>query len=228
MGRELSYLQAYATVEGCDFCIELGGGTDDYFSLESNSTAQARIVAKFGDLSLFPCLGEILTGHLLLSPTYHSTSMLRLEKGHGQLLANTLNEIDAVFRMIHGEQPLFFEHGDPTAGREYSAQCVLHAHLHILPRWVDLATEIGRTYSHLGIATLDRYVELDRPYFMISDQKGALHLFDAVDAPRQHLRATYAGLVGAPERAFWYENLDFAQTLDSARRYRSTFRQAEL
>jgi diadenosine tetraphosphate (Ap4A) HIT family hydrolase len=213
-------------IEGCDFCIELSGGTSDFFSTSSNSGARARIIATFSELALFPCLGEILKGHLLLAPEYHTTSMLNLKAEHGSLLRNTLEKIETVYERHHGERPLFFEHGDPTAGREFSGQCVLHAHLHVLPQWVELAEEVGRVREHLGRIKLEARSELSFPYFLVSGRDGWFDIFDATHAPRQYLRTCYSRLVGVPERAIWYEALNFEETIDSAERYRALFNDA--
>lgn len=209
--------------EGCDFCIESSGGSGDLFSATSQAPPRARLIKTFSNLVLFPCLGQIMKGHLLLAPSYHSTSMLRLKGEDGRLLERVVDNITRAFTPHYGEPPLFFEHGDPTGGVEVSGQCVAHAHLHVLPRQLDLTSEVARDHRYLGRARLGEFFQVETPYFMVSNSGGWFDVFDAAAAPRQYLRRVYASLLGVPERGLWYENIDVGETMDSAVEHRMLF-----
>ena len=209
--------------DDCDFCIEFSGGSNDFFTTASKAPPRARLIKTFSRLILFPCLGQIMEGHLLLAPTYHSTSMLRLRSEDDESLHRVVDIIVDAFLRHYKEPPLFFEHGDPTGGVEVSGQCIAHAHLHILPRQFDLTSEVAGNHRYLGQARLGEPFKVDVPYFMVSDPEGWFDVFDASEAPRQYLRQVYARLAGVPERGLWYENIDVGETLESAAQHRLLF-----
>jgi diadenosine tetraphosphate (Ap4A) HIT family hydrolase len=121
-----------------DFCAEFRTGEENLYSellMEVGKLPRdhPRIVAQSGDLVVFPSLGELEDGHLLISPRYHVTSMLHLTAADREELVKEMHRIRETYRGAHGHYPIFFEHGNPTRQQEGFANCIEHAHLHALP-----------------------------------------------------------------------------------------------
>ncbi len=143
---------------------------DNLFGQLVCDQAKSRIVLERGNLRAFPSLGEITACHLLVVPTYHVTSMLSLEPEDKPDASSLINQICQTYLRKFGEQPILFEHGDPTGRDIFGGQCISHAHLHILPKWVDLLGAVSREQTLLGTTSIDD-LELvtDEPYIAVGD-----------------------------------------------------------
>lgn len=128
----------------CDFCNELNGRTGDLFSELLGGVPASRVIFEIGDLRLFPSLGEIIQGHLLIAPTYHVTSSLNFCQQDKKYFPLLITHIRQIYNDAHGGYPVFFEHGDPTGTYVFDGQCISHAHVHVLPTYVDLLSVLNR------------------------------------------------------------------------------------
>ncbi|MBU1540648.1 MAG: HIT domain-containing protein [Alphaproteobacteria bacterium] len=220
MPSENGQLPEFTAEEDCDFCVEWSGGLSDLFSKSSGASPEARLIAEYGPLKVFPCLGEIVRGHLLIAPTYHTTSMFRLAAGDDHHLVLAIEEVRRVFSTHFGGAPVFFEHGDPTGSVPVYGQCVSHAHIHVMPRAVNMRPGLEEFRHLFSDSLLSPKQQPETPYLLFIDENLERHFFSAQEAPRQFLRTLYSSLVGKPERAEWFRNIDTDVTMARAAEYR--------
>ncbi len=210
--------------EDCDFCVELNGGSTDLFSKLSTRVKFARRISQFGNIAVFPCLGEMVSGHLLIAPNYHVTSALRIDDSDRSDFYEALDVTTLVLRQASGHNPIFFEHGDPTGVEFVYGQCISHAHVHALPGGVDMFHAIQQQCRHIATSDIrSAALQISEPYIMVSTDLRKAHFFAANDLPRQYLRKVYANAIQAPSAWDWFANIDIDVTLRSAEIYRSLF-----
>lgn len=211
----------------CDFCTELNGGTDCLFQDVVNDVDISRVALRNGGLSIFPCLGMLTDGHLLISPNYHTTSCFQLSHADAINLPILINVIRNRMIKDSGKCPVFFEHGNPTECESSSSACIDHAHLHILPFDPGMLETIQLERQLIGTSPLNsnplHYAQVNEPYLMFLDTNLVMHFFSTDNAPRQYLRYTYAKLIGKPDLGAWIPNISAEQTVKNANYYRGLF-----
>lgn len=201
----------------CDFCNEFNGGA----GIGGNPPID-RIVGRSGDVVVFPSLGAIVPGHILISPTYHVTASISARSADVEAIGKLLTEWSHAYRHYFGEEPVIFEHGDPTGQEVSYGQCVSHAHIHVLPKHLDMLAVMEARCKRLAIVPKGNLQQaVSTPYLMVSQDGELFHFFSAKAAPRQFLRALYSELLGAPERKEWYRFADEKKTAEDADRCRS-------
>jgi diadenosine tetraphosphate (Ap4A) HIT family hydrolase len=223
-GFEADNMKSKGVFPGCDFCSELNEGSGDRFSDALNGRCESRLVLRMSDLCVFPSLGEIVPGHLLIVPSYHVTAFTSIAPKDKAVLAQLIPLINRTFRFQHGEEPIFFEHGDPSGLDVFNGQCISHAHIHVLPHNVDMLAAVKRERRFLASAKINApSVPVAEPYVALIESDLTAHFFSSVNAPRQYLRALYSRLVGEPGGENWFERTDVETTLRHAARYREAF-----
>lgn len=114
----------------CDYCDEQKGIKTVYHEIYGGIS---RIVFKTKNFIVFPCLGQLREGHLLIASKAHINAI-------GMLPDDLMQEIDALilqigqfFREVYHQEVLCFEHG--VLGDEgANGGCgIYHLHLHLLP-----------------------------------------------------------------------------------------------
>jgi diadenosine tetraphosphate (Ap4A) HIT family hydrolase len=115
----------------CDFCDELSGGTNNAFASTYSPGVACRSVLLTSSFRVFPTLGQIAEGHLLIVPSAHHGAL-------GDLPLDPINELEYVVARVrealaatYGTRCVFFEHG--TRGDRAGGCGVYHAHLHAVP-----------------------------------------------------------------------------------------------
>lgn len=213
----------------CDFCLELRREPEGLFPKLAIDKSVSRIVLEAGHLRVFPSLGEILPGHLLIAPTYHVTASINLDAEDKSILFQLMNKISRAFMREHGEYPVYFEHGDPTGHEMAYGQCISHAHIHVLPVFVNMLDRL-RTERPLigGSNSQDSTVRITEPYVSFIDGSNLqTHYFSAVGAPRQYMRALYSELVGKAGAQDWFSRINIETTIHNAQKYTRIFSNIE-
>jgi diadenosine tetraphosphate (Ap4A) HIT family hydrolase len=211
----------------CDFCNELTNNTDNLFSELLAGQRISRVIAANGELRILPSLGEIIPGHLLIVPTYHITSSTLLTPDDKTALRDIFQHVQRTLVAANGQSPTAFEHGDPTGREVFSGQCVSHAHIHILPTYIDMLSILHAERPFLLSASLSDDVPVREPYLSIINGNGCVHYFSAVGAPRQYLRALYAKQVGQQGAEDWYAHIDIRKTRESVTKYAELFKKMQ-
>lgn len=208
----------------CDFCVEFNGLRGDLFDKLTGENALSRVVLKAGKLNAIPSLGEILPYHLLIVPAYHVMSILNLEPADKVHFAELIRHIRKVYEKAFGQTPVFFEHGDPTGKDVFGGQCIAHAHFHVLPKNVDLLSNVcGERALIASIPLDDLTADIAQSYVAVMADDEVLHLFSSADAPRQYLRALYGKLAGVEGAENWYTRRDGKITASSTDKIRRLF-----
>jgi len=206
--------------QDCEFCLEFQSKPGHtIWDLKEEITVPSlqgdlnRIFHRVNDAVIFPSLGPVVSGHALISPIHHHTSVLGLPGELFQDVAELLKQVSGIYSAIFGNFPLLFEHGEPVGRNLDSPNCIDHAHIHVVPEPVDLIGQIEKEYPHIAsmpfTAVQGAY---GKGYSMVIDEGEVAHLFDTTGAPRQYLRRVYASLVGRPENGSWTSNINLDDT----------------
>jgi diadenosine tetraphosphate (Ap4A) HIT family hydrolase len=177
-------------LEDCAFCIDKPGFKSDI---------PDRTIIESDNFRVFPTLGQIVEGYVLLVPKEHYPCLGAMPEPLLDELILLKEEVDA--RIIKSySRPIYFEHG-------VIGQTVTHAHMHAIPFPED--KDLFEIYH----TSFPRYKKLESIkelrdvwkregvylYYEINNNKFA---FFTHIVP-QYARITVANALGVPERANW-------------------------
>ena len=185
---------------GCDFCDEFAGGAQNRFAALYQGDVRSRALLDVGNFRVFPSIGQIVEGYLLIAPLDHYARLSEMPAD----LVNEISDLDEFVRSgvsaVYGEC-LTYEHG---ASRESGRGCgVYHAHLHIVPLPAGL-DPVNQLMAELpfeevrGLSDAKQRVK-DRPYLYYEDLTRRRYLFDADTLPSQYVRRLLARSLGRAE-----------------------------
>ena len=119
------------TEESCDYCKE--------FELESLVLNQRdygnRIILESENYVVFPALGPIVPGNLLITSKAHYVGMTAIPQSLYEELEDLKERVRKKITEKY-EAPFFFEHGE-VSEKKRAACCIDHAHLQVIPAGVD-------------------------------------------------------------------------------------------
>lgn len=214
----------HPNVDECDFCFEFGEGPPT-----TSFTPMNRVIYRQGRIIAFSSLGPIVPGHILISPTYHVTASIKVDASDQVSLQKVLNLCLKAYKRHYSQQPVIFEHGDPSGNEISYGQCISHAHLHVMPRQVDMLSIVMKQRELLGVVRRGEIgSDIKDPYLMISQDGELFYFFSASGAPRQYLRAIYSELIGIPERKEWFRFADEGETAADAEQCRLIFQESQI
>lgn len=182
----------------CDFCEEF---KKDYFAF----TGSNRILWKTNNFFVFPGLGQIVEGYLLIATESHHISI-------GAVPTEFFNELEDVIKKVRGvlkeqySNPLFFEHG-PASSSKRGGCCIEHAHLHAMPVQLDVLTDLSQHFLPRKITSfleLKRLYDKGSPYFFIETNSSERYVFKISEqVPSQYIRRIIAEKIGKPDHWDW-------------------------
>lgn len=182
----------------CDFCDEFAGGTNNGFSSRYNHDRASRALFASEHFRVFPSIGQLLEGYLLIAPIAHYAAADEMPLK----LISEMNEICKVVRTIlsreHGPC-IFFEHG---AREQVNGGCgIYHSHIHAIPLGgvLDPVTSLKQMFRYTEFAD---YTETCRQsatlpcylYYQDKDEKN--YLFETGPLPSQYMRKLIANEIG--------------------------------
>ena len=138
----------------CDFCSEFAGGHNNQFSKRYRGLLESRILHSTNHLRVFPTLGQLTEGHLLIAPLFHSESFSILSAEAldeaERLVASFRRELTASY----GASVIAFEHGIRSI--EAGGCGISHAHMHVLPYTDDggITAALSAQFKLQGISRL--------------------------------------------------------------------------
>jgi len=94
----------------CDFCNEFAGGTNNAFYTRYHETPRSRTLLATENFRIFPSIGQLLEGYLLIAPLSHYTAMDEMPKELALELADICGRITTVLSRVYGPC-VCFEHG---------------------------------------------------------------------------------------------------------------------
>jgi len=188
----------------CPYCEEFDRG----YHLFKGENLGNRILHESDNFVVFPSLGQIVEGYLLIASKNHLVGLSDISELHFCELECVIEEVRKVLAKNYSE-PIFFEHG-PVNGNKGGC-CVNHAHLHAVPAKVsisDYLIRIGLEPNPLHDLLMLRFQsKIDKEYFYVDDSSGRLvfdNLRDALGYPEsQYLRKVLAAQLGVPEKWDW-------------------------
>lgn len=114
----------------CDYCDERDGIQTIYHEIYGSRN---RIVHKTEHFSVFPCLGQLREGHLLIASNKHVNAVGMLNRNEIDELERLIFRISGYFRKEYGTDTLCFEHGVLSEEGSNGGCGIYHMHIHLLP-----------------------------------------------------------------------------------------------
>ena len=193
----------------CEYCEEFEKGIFNRGGKELSN----RIIFESPNFLVFPSLGQIVEGYLLIAPKTHYINIKSLPK-------ELLSELDRVKKLVRDillenyRVPIFFEHG-PVSKIKRGGCCIEHAHIHAVPLKANILHEL-RFFPCQAINNLSDLAEqpTDKPYFFYEDNQEKKYIFEIDDiVPSQYIRKIIAAKVGKPDKWDWryYPEMDNMQ-----------------
>lgn len=151
-----------------------------------------RVLHSTESFLVYPGLGQLVEGYLLIVTRDHHTSMGEMPpERFGELVA-LKEEVRRVLSKRY-RNPIFLEHGGTSIEPEdRCGSCIDHAHLHAFPVEVDLLPRISRdleakpeTITHMS--DLRHYFESRTGYLFYESKGGEMYVF----RPRKMLQGQY-------------------------------------
>ena len=202
----------------CDFCKELSNN-----SMYIDNNFGSRFIINYKDIYVFPSLGELERGHLIIVPKEHVLSFSKLSELRKMDMKKLIEVIIRKYIELYNQHPIFFEHGNFDYG-ESGGQSIEHAHLHILPRSIDLSDKIRKYLEHVQtIPEISFSFSQEQSYILFIDSLENSHYFTG-NIQSQLLRKLYAECIGKKKDWDWRENIDIIETLKSAEYFKQIFK----
>lgn len=114
----------------CDYCDERKGVKTVYNEIYGSRN---RIVYETKNFWVFPCLGQLKEGHLLIALKNHVNAIGMLGRDEITELENLIFMIKKFFKQEYGTDLLCFEHGTLDDNGNNGGCGIYHMHLHLLP-----------------------------------------------------------------------------------------------
>ena len=171
-----------------------------------------RILYESKNFVVFPALGQIVEGYLLIAPKKHYIAM-------GEIPSRLYSELSSVCEKVRKilsenyQKPLFFEHG-PVSQTKRGGCCVDHAHFHAVPVNVDILDDLAKHFEYKEIKSfneLKKQFKKGAPYFYYESSSEEKYLFKIPEVvPSQYIRRLVAYKIGKPGRWDWriYRGMD--------------------
>jgi diguanylate cyclase (GGDEF)-like protein len=199
----------------CRFCPELAG---EVRSSEFHAVTEGRIPVRYvrqsDNFAVFPALGHIVPGHLLLTTKRHWLSMAQIVPDLFDELEGLLAATRSRLMHLYGADVLVYEHGQVSPENQCGA-CVDHAHLHIVPI-VPPADDTVRSRLREAHAEHEIGVFEELPalaargegYLLLQDTRGRRYYYDAPMVPSQYLRKVTCEAMRLEHRWDWRANVN--------------------
>ncbi len=182
----------------CEFCNEFSGYSDNAFHALYHGIVRDRGLFTTENFRIFPSIGQIVEGYLLIAPIAHFRSLDELPT----ILCSELILLhDRVKRAVaSGYGPcISYEHGTQSS---LSGGCgIYHAHLHVLPLppSLDPIDSLKSCFPHRRIRGLSEIKEQSNGmsgYIFYEDSDSRAHLFDTPKLESQYMRRILATMLG--------------------------------
>ena len=90
-----------------------------------------KIIEETNNFIIIPCLGSLVPGYILILSKRHTYCMTKFNKEIMEEYNSILEKYREKFKRVYGKYPIVFEHGTPDPCG-LCANCVIHAHTHIV------------------------------------------------------------------------------------------------
>jgi|SRR3989344_1835137 len=208
-------------MDDCLFCNEFDLGS----FVVQNQNYGSRILSESDNFLVFPALGQIVEGYLLLASKKHHIGIGQVPEILYPELESVLSKVRRVLLEAYAS-PLFFEHG-PTSNIKKGGCCLVHAHIHAVPVQVDLLLALSKHFKYEKIKSLKALKEQFNkgvPYYFYESNIGERYLFEVPEiVPSQYIRRVIAAEIGKPERWDWRNYYGIEELLNTRGRLKNKF-----
>ncbi|HEU5059605.1 MAG TPA: diguanylate cyclase [Kofleriaceae bacterium] len=199
----------------CRFCPELAGEVrSSEFHAVTEGRVPVRYVRQTDNFAVFPALGHIVPGHVLLTTKRHWLSMAQIVPGLFDELEGLLAATRSRLMHLYGGDVLVYEHGQVSPENQCGA-CVDHAHLHLVPISSPVDERVRRRLSEAHTAQeialfeeLPALAARGEGYLLLQDARGRRTYYDAPTVPSQYLRKLTCEAMGLDHRWDWRANVE--------------------
>ncbi len=218
----------------CDFCDERKG-IQTIYNLVYGS--YDRIVYETENFVVFPCMGQLREGHLLIASKKHYNAVGQLDDFLLIELDSILNKVCCFIKKEYGKMSIVFEHGVLEDDGKTGGCGIYHLHLHIIPAVKDEVQDVFERLQeqktndmHIvnGLKDTTHYVQNKQTYVFCgqSTEDGLLSAYiitnDNNYFESQYMRKIVANVFGKYDWN-WKNNKDpeheLLSTAEKAKRY---------
>jgi diadenosine tetraphosphate (Ap4A) HIT family hydrolase len=181
----------------CDFCDELVGGSNNTYTSRYLRCSRTRTILETELFRVFPSLGQISEGHILIIPVDHVSALADLAYDELRHLEGLMLRVRSALRDIYGEC-ILFEHG--IRGNESGGCGIDHAHMHAVPALAKGVLQIlERQFGGTKIESFEhvrQYVPEGSSYLFFETPSGARYTFAVRNLPSQYMRKLVTQSIG--------------------------------
>lgn len=216
----------------CDYCDEFAGRETVYNRVYGR---RDRTVLETRNFTVFPCMGQLREGHLLIASKRHINAAGMLDRASAAELEDLISALGAFYRDQYRQDLLCFEHGVLNDEGSCGGCGIYHMHLHLLPASFREFSEVRRLAGegHVlsqaeGLEDARRSVEAGKTYVFLSylGREAApvsciLHSRDNY-FESQYMRKVVSAVLGGTEwdwRKVTRAEPAFLRTLETSRAY---------
>lgn len=191
------------TCAGCSYCEELRQGPGESIARHLKS----RLLVDDGEFVVFPTLGHMVPGYLLVATKDHVVSMAGLRDDQRPRLYSLLKQLCEMLEKEYGAPVLVYEHGDTVDGAK-GGSCIAHAHIHLVPTQTipetpDLQLGEACTEDYLAVAHPTWASNVPYLYIAWPYAEGRGRIVPATGLPAQYMRRRLATGIGKPDEWDW-------------------------
>lgn len=176
-------------MDKCSYCAEFSGDVDNSYYLKNvlPNIGVSRLRLESLYFYIFPSVGSLISGHLLIVPKRHYTAFSMATKDEIAELELVISDLQAIYKSVLNSASIFyFEHGILDVGRSL-IKCVDHAHLHILPVAIEASCLDFKDTRFLSVSDLPGIETSTPDYIFFGDPNKSCISFDQ-DKHAQYLR----------------------------------------
>jgi diadenosine tetraphosphate (Ap4A) HIT family hydrolase len=212
----------------CTICAELFGKKENNLCYLVMGSLFNRIIKETENFVVFPSIGQIVEGYLLVIPKQHYLCMGALPDRLFNELENIVDECERALLEVYSSKSILFEHGAVGTTLEKRAGCCTdHAHLHIVPGEVELLDEIKKNYTPQRIYSFkdlkEKWVK-NIPYLFYRNTKKEMFVFDVPPVISQYFRQILAKKLNKIDRWDWRRYSGKKEMINTIKRLRGVLK----
>lgn len=175
----------------CAYCRYLSGSSGD----------NTRIMYKSENFFVFPTLGQIREGYLLIIPYNHILSIGKMNPEVYEEFSNVLTDCEYLLKLTYGcSHVIVWENGSGNTAKGKAKDSIVHAHVHVCPSLITsdmIKDHLGLKFDRIQLSDLPLYSE--DPYLLVrAENQKQWDICCAKDVyiPRQYVRQIIAEEIG--------------------------------
>lgn len=192
----------------CSYCTYLKGYMGD----------NTRIMYKSKNFFVFPTLGQIREGYLLIIPFEHVLSIGKMDPEVYEDFQNVLLDCEYLLNLTYGcSHVLVWENGSGSSAKGKAKDSIVHAHVHVCPSMITsdkIKKHLSLSFDRINLNSLPLYSE--DPYLLVrAEEHDKWDICSAKDVyiPRQYVRQLIAEEIGLGEGQWNWREFSFSSKM---------------